>query len=192
VAYADVARNAEPEWDGAARETGALARHVADPLVARLLADDRPPALARLAARLVELDALTADEDPQVAHGVVAFDGGGTSDDGALDRSARDGAVRDESGVARGDGVASGVADAIAWVDTARGLLVHRVGLVDGRVARWQIVAPTEWNFHPRGALATELPGMRARDEATLRRRVSLLAQTLDPCVRFDVEIGHA
>lgn len=82
--------------------------------------------------------------------------------------------------------------DALAWVETARGVLIHRVTLDADRVARYQIVAPTEWNFHPRGALAIELESVRAADRAALERRVDLLVQSLDPCVAYSVEVGHA
>jgi Ni,Fe-hydrogenase I large subunit len=82
--------------------------------------------------------------------------------------------------------------DAIGWVETARGLLVHRVTLDGGTVARYQIVAPTDWNFHPRGALALGLAGLPAADRAELGRRVELLVHSLDPCVAWGVEVGHA
>jgi len=38
-------------------------------------------------------------------------------------------------------------------VDTARGRLVHRVHLADGRVSAWRILAPTDWTCHPQGIL---------------------------------------
>jgi hypothetical protein len=82
--------------------------------------------------------------------------------------------------------------DAIAWVETARGVLIHRVVLDAERIARYQIVAPTEWNFHPRGALAVELEALGAADRAELERRVDLIVQSLDPCVAYRVEVGHA
>jgi coenzyme F420-reducing hydrogenase alpha subunit len=82
--------------------------------------------------------------------------------------------------------------DAIGWVETARGLLVHRVTLDGERIARYQIVAPTDWNFHPRGALALGLAALPAADRAELGRRVELLVHSLDPCVAWGVEVGHA
>ncbi|MEZ5703328.1 MAG: hypothetical protein R3E42_17330 [Burkholderiaceae bacterium] len=41
----------------------------------------------------------------------------------------------------------------LAWVEMARGLLVHQVTLDAGgdSVGRCRVVAPTEWNFHPLG-----------------------------------------
>ena len=60
------------------------------------------------------------------------------------------------------------------------------------RVARYRIVAPTEWNFHPCGALAAGLRGLPVTNEAQLRRRASWLIGALDPCVAWRLEIGHA
>lgn len=80
----------------------------------------------------------------------------------------------------------------VAWVENARGLLLHRVRLAADRVRDYAIVAPTEWNFHPRGAFVQALTGMRAGSEALVRRHARLLAQSLDPCVAFDMVIGHA
>ncbi len=52
----------------------------------------------------------------------------------------------------------------IAGVETARGLLVHEVTLAGDRIASYRLLAPTEWNFHPRGAFVTGLEGMRVAD----------------------------
>jgi Ni,Fe-hydrogenase I large subunit len=82
--------------------------------------------------------------------------------------------------------------DAVAWVETARGVLIHRAALQGERIVRYQIVAPTEWNFHPRGALAVELAALRVADRTVLERRIDLLVQSLDPCVAYRVEVGHA
>ena len=82
--------------------------------------------------------------------------------------------------------------ECLGAVETARGLLLHRVRLVDGRVAHYQIVAPTEWNFHPDGALVRGLRTMVADDDETLEQRARLAVQALDPCVAFRIEVGHA
>lgn len=81
----------------------------------------------------------------------------------------------------------------MAAVETSRGLLLHVVHLADGVVADYRIVAPTEWNFHPAGALAEALAplvGQESADTAVARAR--LLCQSLDPCVAFGVEVSHA
>jgi len=53
-------------------------------------------------------------------------------------------------------------------------------------------VAPTEWNFHPGGALASGLEGLEADDEQQLIRSTRLAVHALDPCVAYRVEVGHA
>ena len=80
----------------------------------------------------------------------------------------------------------------LAAVETARGTLVHDVALDGDKVARWRILAPTEWNFHPDGAFAKGLVGYRAQDEAEVRRAAALLAYALDPCVAYGIQVTHA
>lgn len=89
--------------------------------------------------------------------------------------------------------LALGPGEGIAWTEMARGLLVHWVRLEDGpqgpRVADCRVLAPTEWNFHPRGVLARALAALRGTEaEADAR----LLAIAFDPCVSFVVEPAHA
>lgn len=91
---------------------------------------------------------------------------------------------------ALGDGAA------VAWVDNARGVLLHRVQ-VDAardaaRVAGYTIVAPTEWNFQPEGALVRALVGSPVADPDVLRRRATRLIHSLDPCVACEVTIDDA
>ena len=87
---------------------------------------------------------------------------------------------------------APGPGRGLGWVETARGLLVHSVELAAGRVKRYRIVAPTEWNFHPRGALPAGLAGTAAADAGEVKRLVELAVQSLDPCVEARVEVAHA
>ena len=89
--------------------------------------------------------------------------------------------------------LALGPGEGIAWTEMARGLLVHWVRLADSadgpRVADCRVLAPTEWNFHPRGVLARALATLRGPGaEADAR----LLAIAFDPCVTFVVEAAHA
>jgi hypothetical protein len=76
-----------------------------------------------------------------------------------------------------------------ALVATARGLLMHEIVLDGGRIDDYVIVAPTEWNFHPRGRLAAWLVGTAADDAEALRKRVGPAVSALDPCVRWTLEI---
>jgi hypothetical protein len=81
--------------------------------------------------------------------------------------------------VAIGNGVGLGRAFA------ARGLLAHLVRVEDGRVLEYRILAPTEWNFHPRGVVARALEALPPGTEEQLRRQAELLITAIDPCVAF-------
>jgi hypothetical protein len=151
-----------PTWGGRPVETGALARLQAQPLVAALIARDGHSAATRFAARLVEFATLL--DDLQRADG------------------SNQGWVRAWT-LADGTGLAA--------VQTARGLLMHHARLAHGRIADYRIVAPTEWNFHPQGALFRGIVGTGAPDEATLRSRTALALHALDPCVGFRIEVVH-
>jgi len=148
-----------PTWRGAPAETGALARFAAHPLVHDLWTQGAPVA-ARLAARILglhhHLDRLCAYMDrspPQTAPALAAR--------------------------AQEDGPGAG----LAAVETARGLLVHRLAESQGRIVDWRITAPTEWTFHPDGALPRAVIGWDASDREALLRRVHLLITAMDPCV---------
>jgi len=81
---------------------------------------------------------------------------------------------------------------AIAWVENARGLLIHQVRLDGNHIVDYRIVAPTEWNFHPRGALALALANTPVSDTEDARRRSLRLVHSLDPCVACRVEVDDA
>jgi Ni,Fe-hydrogenase I large subunit len=144
-----------PTWLGHPAETGPWTR-LADTLV------DRRPGLAsafmRLASRLAEVARLVVPEGEHwLAQGAVTL--------------------------APGEG--------LAWCEMARGLLIHWVRLApsaagwsDPRVDDCRVLAPTEWNFHPRGVVARLLAEMPA--DAPLQK-VQLLAAAFDPCVALQV-----
>lgn len=79
----------------------------------------------------------------------------------------------------------------LAWIEMARGLLVHHVQLDgagdDARVASCQVLAPTEWNFHPRGAVAQALEYLPTTSATGVCREVDLLLSAYDPCVRHEL-----
>jgi len=67
----------------------------------------------------------------------------------------------------------------------ARGLLIHELRLgADDRVAHCRVHAPTDWNFHPHGAVARALETI-APDDAG---RVGALMAAYDPCVPYRIE----
>jgi Ni,Fe-hydrogenase I large subunit len=69
---------------------------------------------------------------------------------------------------------------------------VHYVALGGKCIETYRIIAPTEWNFHPRGALARGLVATSAENESDLKHLTLLLVQSLDPCVAANVEVRHA
>lgn len=106
----------------------------------------------------------------------------------------------------------TGPGRALAWVEMARGLLVHQLrlqasGVGEPLVHSCQVLAPTDWNFHPQGLAAQALAQMPASaadaiDAADAARSqpmaavsghhppgapaaVRLLMAALDPCVPF-------
>jgi hypothetical protein len=75
-----------------------------------------------------------------------------------------------------------------AMVQVARGPLVHRVVREGDRTVGWRSVAPTEWTFHPRGAVQA-LVGSMALE---VQHRARLYVTLLDPCVRCALEVVNA
>lgn len=90
------------------------------------------------------------------------------------------------------DGTDDGEGAGLALVRTARGMLMHRVILREGRVEDYLIVAPTEWNFHPAGPLAAGLRGLEAATEDRLVHNVRMLTLSLDPCLESQIKVCHA
>jgi hypothetical protein len=164
----------QPLWHGAPAETGALARAHEYPLLAAWIARRGRGAGARLLARLLELAALPARLSALCSAGIPA---------GCFGLDGRAGAtgVRAWS---LGDHVG------LAGVETSRGLLLHVARLREGKVAEYRIVAPTEWNFHPAGPLFQALSGLAPGED--LEARARLVAQSLDPCVAFAIEVSDA
>lgn len=88
-----------------------------------------------------------------------------------------------------------GLGRGVAWVEMARGVLLHAVTLERGVVLRCEVVAPTEWNFHPHGAVAQVL----AQSKGVSKSRIDGLMLAYDPCVSYQiletastVEVNHA
>ncbi|MEN8175411.1 MAG: nickel-dependent hydrogenase large subunit, partial [Pseudomonadota bacterium] len=151
-----------PTVHGRVCETGAYVRERHHPLVRAVTAHRGTGILMRLVARFLELAALPT----RMRQRLVEL--------GGLEPATE---VR-VSGIT---GVGIGQAEA------ARGRLVHRVVLQDEHVVDYQIVAPTEWNFHPRGVLQQALTGLRRSDD--LSTLVPLMVTTIDPCVAFELDI---
>ncbi|WFU71613.1 hypothetical protein [Bradyrhizobium sp. CB2312] len=84
---------------------------------------------------------------------------------------------------------------AAAAVECARGRLYHAVELdPQGRISRFEFLAPTEWNFHPCGPLVRSLQGA-VLTAGRRRDAVDAVIASLDPCVGFTLnfrEVGDA
>lgn len=153
---------AAPTYGGEPAESGAVALAAEHPAVAQQLSRHGRSLVSRSVAHLADLRRIAAEvvaRAPAVA----------PSNPRPLQR--------------HGSGHACGVAD------TARGRLAHSVVLVDGRVARWRTVAPTEWTFHPRGAIREALLGAATKD---LDRRARWLVTAMDPCVPCSISVVGA
>lgn len=83
------------------------------------------------------------------------------------------------------------LAPGLIKVQAARGDLVHRVELshdVATKVKQYQIIAPTEWNFHPQGSLVSMLKGVIVPKER-LMLLLEKMILAIDPCVAYDIQI---
>jgi hypothetical protein len=147
-----------PSWQGQCAETGAwtrVRRHQTT-VGSGLGHAGGMNAWTRLASRWLELIELCADEPGQDIP---------------------------PAGLSSG-ALALGQGQALGWCEMARGLLLHWVQL-DGKglVDAYQVVAPTEWNFHPEGALAHALMQLEPKDTAG----ATLLGKAFDACVDCQV-----
>ncbi len=151
-----------PRLGGLGHEVGALARQVVDghPL-ARALAGGG--VLARVAGRLLELARTQGVMEALVA--------GITPGDRFMARAR----------VPR-EGQGAGL------VEAARGALGHWLRIEGGRLAGYQIIAPTTWNFSPRdaggvpGPLEAALEGVAVED-GVAALAVQHVVRSFDPCM---------
>lgn len=155
-----------PRLGGDVVEVGAIARQAVDghPLIRDLVARGGGNVLSRVVARMLEIALVV-----QAMEGWIAeLDPGGEF-------------CRHASQPADGSGV--------GLTEAARGSLGHWLRVKDGRIASYQIVAPTTWNFSPRdghgtpGALEQALVG--APVVAGEREPVSVqhIVRSFDPCL---------
>ncbi|MFA5951804.1 MAG: nickel-dependent hydrogenase large subunit [Hyphomicrobium sp.] len=74
-------------------------------------------------------------------------------------------------------------------IEAARGSLGHWVSIKNGRIANYQIIAPTTWNFSPRdsagtpGACEQALAGAPVRQGETDPIAVQHIVRSFDPCM---------
>jgi len=148
-----------PQWSGQCCESSSMVR-VDSPLLRSLKREHGNGLLTRLVARLSEIALLSEQLLP------VNLPGG--SDCLGTGRPARN--------------------PGIGQTSAARGQLVHRVELAGDRIASYQILAPTEWNFHPQGVV-TQALSVLAGDRDQVEKQARLLINAIDPCVGYELHI---
>ncbi len=79
--------------------------------------------------------------------------------------------------------------EGVGLIEAARGSLGHWLVVREGQIARYQIIAPTTWNFSPRdqqgtpGALEQALVGIPVRDGERVPVMVQHVVRSFDPCM---------
>ncbi len=158
--------NKAPRLAGQTAETGAVARQLADgqPLVADLARRHGITVLVRVVARLVELARLV----PLMEAWLQAL------------------VPREPFAVPL---VLPTEGAAVGLNEAARGSLGHWLRVEGGRLAHYQIVAPTSWNFSPRdgrgqpGPLEQALEGTPVRPGEATPVAVQHVVRSFDPCM---------
>lgn len=159
-----------PRLSGQPCETGALARQLmaGHPLARAMVAQGGGNVMSRVVARLVESARLV-----MTMEGWVRM------------------LVPGQPWCNVADGVPDG--RAIGMTEAARGALGHWVQVENGRIARYQIVAPTTWNFSPRdgagipGPLEHALEGALVREGERTPLSVQHIVRSFDPCMACTV-----
>lgn len=152
-----------PHWHGKPCETNSFTRLAGHPLIREAVAAHGNGLYARSLARLLEIRLLFDSLPRQLPSYSMQFTCAAPTANGT----------------------------ALVQVEASRGRLLHCVEVRDGRIAAYRIIAPTQWNLHPRGLLASALTGQDARDEEVLQKRIEAWVTTLDPCVAFNVLLEH-
>lgn len=156
----------QPNWQGHCFETTVLNRQSQQPLLSDLQSRYHNGLAVRLIARLLEVSRITHQLKQLL--------------------------LETEQAAHLAPIIATENGTGIGQVQAARGLLVHRLKLAQGRAQDYCIIAPTEWNFHPTGVVVHSLQSLKASDEETLRLQAELLINAIDPCVHYDLNLYHS
>jgi Ni,Fe-hydrogenase I large subunit len=156
---------AAPDWQGQIHETGPLTRLQSHPLLQQLKQRYGSGVMPRLVARLLELASMPGALSQQLS---------------ALKGSGEGVEKCHQSNITQ---------QGVGEVEAARGRLFHRVVQQDGTIRQYQIVAPTEWNFHPQGVVYQGLKRLSAKHETQLRQQAERVIGAVDPCVGFQLEL---
>ncbi len=157
---------AQPQWQGHCYETTALSRQFEQPLIRALHKEFHTTLITRWVARLVEL----ANIPQQLRNMLQQLINNETKPtDYATNKNTVQGIVQ---------------------IEAARGRLIHRVEIDQGIISNYQILAPTEWNFHPQGLAAKSLDSLTSNNNKDdLEQLAHLVIHAIDPCVGYELRI---
>ncbi len=158
--------NKAPRLDGRVVETGALARQLVagQPLMRELVANHGASVHTRVLARVIEVARVLAWMEQWLN------------------------AIEPRAPFHLSHPLPEG-GQGVGLVEAARGALGHWLALHDGRIASYQIIAPTSWNFSPRdatgqpGALEMALVGTPVGPGDKLPVAVQHVVRSFDPCM---------
>ncbi len=151
----------QPDWDGKHYETTSLSRQLNQPLLISLSENSHHSLLLRWVARLVELARI-----PQKLNDLLRA----INQDNYAD-------------------ITNKMEPGLSQIETARGRLIHRVKIRNDLISQYQILAPTEWNFHSNGIVAQSLAKLNTKNKRELKKYSHLLINAIDPCVGYELKI---
>lgn len=151
----------QPDWHGQQFETTTLSRQKSHPLIVSLQQTFHSTLITRWLARLVEL-ARTP--------GQLRF----------LLKKIKQASHKPVEYI---------TSYGIAQVEAARGKLIHHVKVDQDIITQYQILAPTEWNFHSQGLVQKCLSHIQTDKDSELRQISRLLINAIDPCVGYKLSI---
>ena len=148
---------AQPSWDDECYESTVLSRHLSSPLISHLLKQFNKGLITRWVARLVEM--------AQIPLKIKTLLKKLSSNNNASNKTNSHG---------------------IAQVEAARGRLIHRVQISNKVIENYQILAPTEWNFHPQGLIKQALSNIKS---AKIEQLARIMINAIDPCVGYQLRL---
>ncbi len=158
---------AQPQLQGHCYETTTLTRQFDQPLIQSLFKEFHNTLITRWVARLVELANI-----PEQLRTMRQL----------LSKTA---STDSTSNITKLQGVAQ--------IEAARGRLIHRVNIEQGIISNYQILAPTEWNFHPQGLVAKSLGNLTSKHKDNdIEQLAHLIINSIDPCVGYKLRIHNA
>lgn len=185
-----------PLWNGHPVETTSLSRHIQHGLIMQVVSQCGAGLLARHFSRLVEIVSvflrIRKNIHTLLSEGTEAFfpkSIGTNVFQNLLNRNGRNrpskyqtNSLNHYTALQRGVGV----------VEASRGLLMHGAEIEGDVIKDYRILAPTEWNFHPLGALANSLSNIRGTDACYVKMIAGFLISSIDPCTATKLEVRHA